>query len=196
MLASQKKIIVLCGPSGAGKTSMARALLQHYGELSFSISATTRPRRSGELEGVDYYFLNTSAFKQKIDRGDFLEYEEVYEGLFYGTLKDELRRIWEEDHVPVLDVDVNGAMEIRGAQFCEGLFIFVHPGDVETLRNRLQARHTESGASLQRRLARAEMELEKAAEFGQLVYNDNFERARKQIIELVGSYIGHEVERR
>src|SRR5947207_7974461 len=109
----QRKLIILCGPSGSGKTTLTRHLLEKMPELAFSISATTRNKRKGEVNGKDYHFLTEKEFRKKIKEDAFLEYEEVYKGVFYGTLKSELERVWEEKHIPILDIDVVGALNIK-----------------------------------------------------------------------------------
>src|ERR1700712_391574 len=133
-----EKILIITAPSGAGKTSVTTHLLQLFHELAFSVSAATRSPRDNETNGVDYYFMSLEEFQQKIQRNEFIEWEMVYEGKYYGTLNAELQRIWKEGHVPVLDIDVKGAIHVQ-QQFPEKtLSIFIEPPSIDELKRRLQ----------------------------------------------------------
>src|SRR6195952_4761829 len=147
------KLIIITAPSGAGKTSITRHLLEQFPQLAFSVSAATRPARGFEKDGVDYYFISTQAFQHKIQENEFVEWEMVYEGKYYGTMKNELLRIWNNGQVPVLDIDVKGAIHVQ-EQFREHcLSIFIEPPSIETLKRRLESRGTETVDSLATRIS-------------------------------------------
>lgn len=173
-----QKLIILTAPSGAGKTSITRYLLTHYpGKLSFSISAATRQARGAEKNGVDYYFMSVEEFTNKIQHEEFVEWEMVYEGKYYGTLKAELNRIWSEGKTPVLDIDVKGAIHVQ-QQFPETtLSIFIEPPGVEELKRRLMSRGTESEESLAARVNKASYEISFKSYFNKIVVNDDLAKA-------------------
>src|SRR4051794_28444345 len=152
------KIIIITAPSGAGKTSITRYLLNKYTKLAFSISAATRAARSNEKNGVDYYFLSSKEFHEKIENNEFAEWEMVYEGRYYGTLKSELQRIWSQGRTPILDIDVRGAIHIQQQYPHNSLSIFVLPPSIDALRKRLEARGTESAENISTRLNKASYE--------------------------------------
>lgn len=166
------KIIIITAPSGAGKTSIVKYLLQHYADkLAFSISAATRKARNNEQDGVDYYFISTEEFQHKIVEEAFVEWEMVYENKYYGTLKSELERIWNMKKIPVLDIDVKGALHVQG-QFPEtSLSIFIMPPSKEELQRRLESRGTETPESLQARVNKAAYEMTFSAQFNAVVVN-------------------------
>lgn len=182
-------MIILCGPSGSGKTTVSHHLLQQVPGLSFSISATTRARRNGEEHARDYYFLSTEDFVQKIANDEFVEFEEVYAGTFYGTLKSELRRIWDNGHVPLLDIDVVGALNIKENYAPNALSIFVHPVNLDNIRKRLIKRATESNESFEKRITRAVEELNMSDMFDKIVYNDSLESAFSKARQYVQEYL-------
>jgi guanylate kinase len=185
----KNKIIIITAPSGAGKTSITRYLLQTIPQLAFSVSAATREARGMEKEGFDYYFMSTNAFKQKIQNNEFIEWEMVYEGKYYGTLKSEMERIWKEDKIPVLDIDVKGAIHVK-QQFPESaLTIFIEPPSVDELKKRLESRGTESAASLAARINKATYEISFKNYFDKVVVNDNLERARKEAELIVSDFV-------
>lgn len=186
--------IVLTAPSGSGKTTIARAISKAIPELKFSVSATTRPPREDEIDGVHYHFFSDEAFKAAIDAGDFLEYEEVYPGRFYGTLFREIERIDEQGPV-LLDIDVKGAMRMKAYAGDSALVLFIHPPSLETLKNRLLARGTESPEWLQRRIARAELELSYASKCDQVIYNDVLETAVAETLHAVQQFLKANRER-
>ena len=157
---NQQKIIIITAPSGAGKTSITRYLLNKYADkLAFSVSAATRPARGVEKNGVDYYFMTTEEFTNKIQHEEFVEWEMVYEGKYYGTLKSELQRIWAEGKTPVLDIDVKGAIHVQ-QQFPETtLSLFIEPPTVDELKRRLMNRGTESEEAIKARVSKAAYEI-------------------------------------
>lgn len=171
------KIIIITAPSGAGKTSITRYLLNKYPKLGFSISAATREARGAEKNGVDYYFMSLQEFHKKIENNDFAEWEMVYEGKYYGTLKSELERIWSEGRIPILDIDVKGAIHIQQQYPQTSLSIFVLPPSLEELKTRLQARGTETAENIATRLNKASYELSFSHSFNKVVINDNLEKA-------------------
>ena len=183
------KLIVISAPSGAGKTSIVRNLLKEIPNLSFSISACSRLPRKNEKEAVDYYFLDIADFKNKIRQNLFLEWEEVYENQYYGTLKSELNRIWEAEKTVIFDVDVEGGLNIKNQYPENCLSIFIMPPSIKSLEDRLLHRGTESKESLQKRLAKATEEMKKSHEFDQLITNDNFTAACIEAKELVNNFI-------
>ncbi len=184
-----QKLVLISGPSGTGKTTLVHRLLNTYPELRFSISATTRSPRDQEEKGRDYHFMDTATFKERIQQGDFLEYEEVYSGIYYGTLYSELERIWQNDQVPVLDIDVKGALKTKEHFTGAPLMIYIHPLSKENLRARLEQRGTDSQAKIERRLAKAEEELSLANGFDHVIYNKNLEQSLKEANDLVKTYL-------
>lgn len=184
------KLIIITAPSGAGKTSITRYLLDKYPQLSFSISATTRKPRSAEKDGVDYYFITTNEFEYKIEAKEFIEWEMVYEGKYYGTLKSELKRIWQADCVPVLDIDVKGAIHVKKQFQNAALCIFIDPPSIDELKRRLEKRNTESLESLQTRLSKAEYELSFKEEFDKIIINDDLEKACHETEEVIKEFLG------
>jgi len=176
-LAMTGKIIIITAPSGAGKTSITRYLLSKYPKLAFSISAATRQARGKEKNGIDYYFMSLDEFQQKIKNNDFVEWEMVYEGKYYGTLKSELERIWSEGKTPILDIDVKGAIHVQQQFPGASLSIFVRPPSVEELKNRLMGRGTETPENIATRLNKATYELSFCHSFDVVVVNDNLDEA-------------------
>lgn len=167
------KCIIITAPSGAGKTTIVSHLLKAYpDQLGFSISATNRPQRPNEKDGKDYYFLTTSEFNDKIENGDFLEYEEVYKGRWYGTLRSELGRLWKEDKTILFDIDVQGALKIKTNTTAESMAIFIMPTNKSVLEERLQQRKTESPEELQVRIDKAQNELSFQNRFDKILVND------------------------
>lgn len=183
------KIIILTAPSGSGKTSITRHLLKTFPELSFSISAATRQPRGNEKNGVDYYFMSEDDFKQKIKEDAFAEWEMVYEGKYYGTLKEELQRIWERGQVPVLDIDVKGAIHVQQQFPGQVLSLFIQPPSVEELRKRLESRGTETPESLNDRVNKASYELSFSHSFSHVIINDVLEKACSEAENLVRAFI-------
>jgi guanylate kinase len=149
------KIIIITAPSGAGKTSITKRLMNHFPQLAFSISAATRQPRAHERDAVDYHFMSTEAFQEKIHEDAFMEWEMVYEGNYYGTLKSEMKRIWNNNQIPVLDIDVKGAIHIKDLYPKQILTIFIEPPSIEELKRRLESRGTETADSLQARVSKA-----------------------------------------
>ncbi len=183
------KLIILTAPSGSGKTSITRFLLKKYSQLSFSISAATRQPRGEEKSGVDYYFMSVEEFQKHIQQNDFIEWEMVYEGKYYGTLRSEIERIWKENKTPILDIDVQGAIHIKQQFPQETLSIFVEPPSVEVLKQRLKSRGTESEESLQARINKASYELTFKDQFDQVIINDDLEKACKETEEVVMNFL-------
>jgi len=171
------KLLLFAAPSGAGKTTIVHHLLEKYDELAFSVSATTRERRPHEVDGEDYYFLSRERFQELIRQDGFVEWEEVYSGLFYGTLRSELQRLWSEGKHIVFDIDVKGALNIKKAYPNETLAIFVKPPSLEALSNRLRQRGTEDEANLKKRMDRAAAELAYESKFDRVLINDELDKA-------------------
>jgi guanylate kinase len=184
------KLIILTAPSGSGKTSITRYLLQQYPALAFSISATTRSPRSGETNGVAYYFISVEDFQQKIREDAFVEWEMVYEGKYYGTLKAELERIWAEQKVPVLDIDVKGALHVQQLYGDHCLSIFIQPPSIEELGKRLKSRGTETVEGLHTRLSKATYEMSFREEFHHTVLNDQLQQACTDTENLIKDFLG------
>lgn len=186
------KVIIVSAPSGAGKTSIVKHVLQSLPELRFSTSATTRAMREGEVNGRDYHFLTVEDFKQGIERNDFLEWEEVYANQFYGTLKSEVQRIWDEGKTVIFDVDVKGGLNIKDYFGDKALAIFVEPPTVQELENRLRNRGTESEESLRKRVAKAEYELTFAPRFDKIILNDKLDDARAEMLQTIRAFLDEE----
>jgi len=184
-----QKILIITAPSGAGKTSITKHLMKVFPVLEFSISAATRQARGNEKEGVDYYFMSLDEFNQKIQHKEFAEWEMVYEGKYYGTLKSELKRIWSLNKVPVLDIDVKGALHIQRQYPENTLSIFVQPPSVEVLKNRLQGRGTETEESLAARVNKAFYELSFKDHFDKTIVNENLDVACAEAEKLVSAFL-------
>lgn len=179
-------IIILCAPSGSGKSTMVRHLLETYpGKYELSISATTRAPRGQEQHGKEYYFISREEFEQHIANQDFIEYEQVYEGLYYGTLKSEIERIQSAGRTIVFDIDVKGGLNLKRIFGDEALAIFVAPPSVEELRRRLEGRGDTAADMIEKRLAKAEIEMADAPYFDKIVINDDLESAKRELDQLI-----------
>ncbi|PJJ54637.1 guanylate kinase [Hymenobacter chitinivorans] len=186
----QGKIIAFSAPSGAGKTTIVHRLMEQIPELSFSISACTRDKRGRtEANGKDYYFISVQEFQEKIRHDEFVEWEEVYEGAFYGTLKSEIERIWESGKHAILDVDVKGGLSIKEFYKDRALAVFVKPPSLEVLEQRLRTRATDSASSISARLYKANFELTFEDRFDVTVVNDDLDHATEQAAKLVREFI-------
>lgn len=181
------KLIVIAAPSGSGKTTIAHEIMKRNPTLGFSVSATTRPKRVGEVDGKDYFFLGREEFRKMVEHEEFVEWEEIY-GDSYGTLKREIDRALASGEHMLFDVDVKGALSIK-RRYPEALLIFIRPPDVEVLKQRLMGRKTEDQPALARRLERVPMELEKAAEFDYRIVNDDLERAVEEVQKIVEQHL-------
>jgi guanylate kinase len=185
MSEQHKKVIILTAPSGAGKTSITKFLLANYPQLAFSVSATTRAPRGAEQDGV----ISSTDFEAHIRQDDFLEYEMVYEGLYYGTLKSELGRIWAEGKMPVLDIDVKGAIAIQKQLGDQAFSIFILPPSIEVLKERLAKRNTESAEKMQMRLDKAAYEISFSDQFNAVVKNEVLDTACSETAALIQGFI-------
>lgn len=193
MASHYHKILIITAPSGAGKTSITHNLMQHFPQLAFSVSAATRQARANERHGVDYYFISPEEFKEKIKSKDFAEWEMVYEGKYYGTLKSELERIWANNQVPVLDIDVKGAIHVQQQYPINTLSIFIEPPSVDELRKRLESRGTETEETLAARINKASYEISFKSHFDEVIINDDLDRACTDARELVQNFLATEV---
>ncbi len=185
----QGKLILFCGPSGSGKTTIVHHLLKNNPRLAFSVSATTRSKRETETNGIDYHFLSIEEFKEKINCDEFVEWEEVYQNGYYGTLKEEIEKIWKQNKVVVFDVDVEGGLKIKKKFGAEMLAVFVMPPSVDDLFKRLHARETETAESLKTRIAKSEHELTFASHFDKLLINDDKQKACEEAQKLVNEFL-------
>lgn len=183
------KIIIITAPSGSGKTTIVRQLLQRTPDLGFSISACTRNPRPGEVDGRDYYFLSEADFRQKIEEEAFIEWEMVYTGKYYGTLRSEVGRLWSEGKAPLVDIDVVGALNIKSQYGDQAISLFIQAPSVEELKRRLETRGTESPEMLQERLDKAAYELSFAGRFDRIVVNDNLERAIEETMMIISKFL-------
>ncbi len=186
----EHKLIIITAPSGAGKTSITKYLLEKYPFLSFSISATTRKKRGREVNGVDYYYLEQDDFNQKITQNEFIEWEMVYEGLYYGTLKTELDRIWNAGKIPMLDIDVKGAIHVQKQFPANSLSLFIEPPSVDALKIRLASRGTETEESLQTRVNKAAYELSFKHHFNKVILNDDLQKACEETEKVIKNFLG------
>jgi guanylate kinase len=181
------RLVVISAPSGAGKSTIARAILQAHPTLRFSISATTRPVREGEREGREYYFLTADEFRRRINAEEFVEWEEIY-GNYYGTLKQEVDRVLEGGGHILFDIDVKGGLSIR-MRYPDALLIFIRPPNLAILQERLRNRNTESEASVARRMARVPLEMQLGETFDHQVVNDDLHRATAEVDTIVTRYL-------
>jgi guanylate kinase len=184
-----QKILIITAPSGAGKTSITRHLMQRFSQLAFSISAATRSPRSNEVDGADYYFMSDASFQEKIKNKEFAEWEMVYEGKYYGTLKTELERIWSNNQIPVLDIDVKGAIHVQKQYPINTLSLFIEPPSVDELKKRLESRGTETEQSLAARVNKATYEISFKTHFDKIIINEHLQKACEEAEKLVQNFI-------
>lgn len=190
MPSPSSKIVIIAAPSGAGKTSVTRHLLKSLpDQLAFSISCATRSPRNNEKDKVDYYFISVEEFKERINRKEFVEWEMVYAGKYYGTLKSELERIWQQYKTPLLDVDVKGGLNVQLLYPERSLSLFIEPPSLEELEKRLKARGTETPESLKARISKASYELTFKNRFDHIIVNDSLERACLEAEEAVKAFL-------
>ncbi|MGP1362298.1 MAG: guanylate kinase [Bacteroides sp.] len=185
------KALVFSAPSGSGKTTLISHLQTIYPQLRFSVSATSRAPRDGEKDGEAYYFLSAVEFQRRIERGDFIEWEEVYEGNFYGTLRSEVQRLWARKEVVLFDIDVKGAFNLKRVLGDLALTIFIAPPSREVLRARLIARGSETEESLIKRLERYDLEMQEMSQFDRVVVNDNLEKAKRDLEAAVKDFLAY-----
>jgi guanylate kinase len=183
------KLVIISAPSGAGKTTIVKHLLDSGLNLSFSVSATTRRPRGTEEDGKDYFFLSVPEFRKRIANDEFVEWEEVYKDLMYGTLKSELERIWADGQHVLFDVDVKGGLTLKKLFGLNSISIFVMPPSVEELENRLIKRGTESAEKIKMRVDKAREELELANQFDTVIVNHQLDKAKKEAVKIVTSYL-------
>lgn len=183
------KCVILCAPSGAGKTSIVKCLLKHREDLEFSVSACNREKREGEVNGKDYYFLDTESFRQYIEEGKFVEWEEVYEGNYYGTLKSEIERIWEKGNHVIFDVDVKGGLSLTRYFKEKALAIFVKAPSLQVLEERLRKRGTESEEKIKKRMEKAKEEMDYAKWFDEEILNEDLDVACKHAMLMVDTFL-------
>ena len=188
---SQGQLLIISAPSGSGKSTIVHYLMDEHPEfrLAFSVSATSRPPRGREQDGVDYYFLSPKEFRRHIKNGDFLEYEEVYEDRFYGTLKSQVEEKLAVGKNVVFDVDVKGGINIKRYYGDKALSIFIQPPSIETLRERLIGRGTDEMEQIEERLAKAEYEMSFAPQFDHIIINDDLETAKQEAVALLNEFI-------
>lgn len=184
-----EKVVIFSAPSGAGKTTITRYILDHIERSEFSVSATTRKVRGHEKNGIDYYFISVDEFKSRIKNDEFVEWEEVYENLFYGTLKSEVERIWSKGNIVLFDVDVNGGVNLKKYFKDKALSIFIMPPSLKILEERLRKRGTETEDAILMRLAKASKEMEFKDKFDEVVLNDDLETAQKAAYQKIINFI-------
>ncbi|ALO14263.1 Guanylate kinase [Salinivirga cyanobacteriivorans] len=183
------KLLIISAPSGSGKSTLVKFLMNELTNLEFSISATSRKPRGNEKHKTDYYFLSVDDFKNKIAKKDFVEWEEVYKGRFYGTLKSEVNRIRESGKTVVFDVDVIGGLNIKKLYGDEALALFIKPPSIDELKNRLKKRGTDETDEIEKRIAKAEEEMSYAPKFDRIIINDDLNKAQKEILDAVKSFL-------
>ena len=186
---SQGKLIIFSAPSGSGKTTIVKQLLQVFPQFEFSISATSRLPRGKEQHGVDYYFLTNEEFRERVERDEFVEWEEVYAGTCYGTLKSEMERIWSKGNIIVFDVDVMGGINLKRLFGEDACSVFIMPPSVEELERRLRGRGTDSEEVILKRIAKADFELTKAPEFDHVVVNDVLDVAVDEATAIINNFL-------
>lgn len=185
----EKKLIIVSAPSGAGKTTIVKHLLSCNLGLAFSVSATTRAIRPGELDGKDYFFIPEAEFRKMIEDEELLEWEEVYKGTFYGTLKSEVRRLMDSGNHVIFDVDVVGGLNIKKFYGNQALAIFVSPPSVAELESRLTGRKTDSDETIRKRIEKARWELDFAPRFDFILVNDSLEKAKTEVLKKVTDFL-------
>lgn len=184
------KLVIFSAPSGAGKSTLVNYLLPQFPELSFSISATSRSPRGREVHGKEYYFLSSEEFKAHVAGDELLEWEEVYVGTYYGTLRSEVERIWAQGKVVVFDIDVAGALNLKKQFGDRALALFVQAPSVEILEQRLRGRGTDSEEKIQQRVAKATIEMARAPEFDKVVVNNNLDTAKAEALAILKDFLG------
>ena len=186
----KKKVIIFSAPSGAGKSTIVRHLLGKFNCLEFSVSATSRAPRGQEENGKDYYFFSTREFEEKISNGEFVEYEEVYAGSYYGTLVSEVERIWAKGHAIVFDIDVQGGVNLKRIFGDQAFSVFIQAPSVEVLRERLVGRGTDTPEAIEKRVAKAASEMEFAAgKFDHVLINDDLSKAKAEAENLIDDFL-------
>lgn len=183
------KLVIFSAPSGSGKTTIVRELLKRFPRFEFSISATSRAPRGVEQHGVDYYFLSNDEFRARVERNEFVEWEEVYQGTCYGTLRSEMERIWSNGNIIIFDVDVLGGINLKRIFGDDACSIFIMPPSVEELERRLRGRGTDSEEVILKRIGKAEFELSKAPEFDYTVVNDDLQQAIEQTASIIENFL-------
>ncbi len=189
MIKPAGKLVIFAGPSGTGKTTIVRHILGVFPRLAFSISATSRPIRKNEKDTEDYYFLTQQQFREKIDKGEFIEWEEVYPGSFYGTLQTEVERLWKAGRHVIFDIDVKGALNLKKHFPDNSITIFIEPPSVQTLEQRLRDRNTETQEILEQRIGKAKEELTYAPKFDKVIQNIELDKAFADAEKVVGDFI-------
>ena len=183
------KLVIFSAPSGSVKTTIVRELLKRFDCFEFSISATSRQPRGAEQNGIDYYFLTNEEFKERVARDEFVEWEEVYQGTCYGTLKSEMERIWNNGKVIIFDVDVMGGINLKRLFGDDACSMFIMPPSIEELERRLRGRGTDAEEVIQKRIAKAEFEISKAPEFDHVVINDKLDVAVEEAAGIITSFL-------
>ena len=186
----KRKLVIISAPSGAGKTTIVKHLLDSGLNLAFSVSATTRPLRGNEKEGEDYFFLTGPEFRKRIENNEFVEWEEVYKDILYGTLKSELERIWAIDHNVLFDVDVKGGINLKNKFGINSIAIFIMPPSVAELENRLVKRRTDTPEKIRIRVEKAKDELKLANQFDTVIVNHQLDKAKEEALKIVSSFLG------
>jgi guanylate kinase len=183
------KLVIISGPSGAGKTTIVKHLLESGLNLAFSVSATTRPLRGQEIDGEDYFFMTVPEFKRRIDNNEFVEWEEVYKDLIYGTLRSELERIWAMEYHVLFDVDVKGALNLKNKFGTRSIAIFIMPPSIEELERRLIMRGTDCPSKINLRIEKAGEELKLANQFDSIIVNHQVDKAKDEAFNMVSSFL-------
>ncbi|MBR0123530.1 MAG: guanylate kinase [Bacteroidales bacterium] len=190
-MANNRKMIIVSAPSGAGKTTIVKYLLANIPNLTFSVSACSRPKRPNEIDGVSYYFMSIEEFKAKIQNDEFVEWQQVYENKYYGTLKSEIERIWDLNKYIAFDVDVLGALNIKKLYGSNALSIFIMPPSLEVLEQRLRNRNTNSEEDIRQRLQKAKFEMSFSDQFDNIIINDDLQTAEYEALTLVTNFLNN-----